>query len=341
MTEITVEALERAGMTQEDLADARADAARAGMAVIRRFVLAEALPGVYAAYGCDPYDGDDLPGALAHAEAFGNAHLDLRRGAPRSRNVPSLPKAQEVAVMRMGEETGMLGESDAHDQPVDLVLVHGSYKEGIYRRTVLGRQQYDAQAIAFPERRLTLLGAATGRPLTVEDHLSAVQYAPWAETEFDLLDTAVHDEFGAVLVGEEIYDEDEHGQPYTSNSGIARRYAQPDGYVVSAPRVNGTRFANTADTHEFTLRVLGVENVLGRAVLGTTTQVYVPFQELDILRAWGLRYGARVRMAGYHDPAWTQPAHVGQEINSVFDQGTMLLAAVRQAQVGTKQGATE
>lgn len=331
--------LEQAGLSQTDLEDRRDEVIRCSYELIDRFVRSEALADVYCAYGETSYDGTDRAGALAYAEDFGNRYLDWRQGTPRRRNAPALPPPQEKALIALGEATGMTGESNAHNLAIDIALVQGSYKESVYRRTQLAAEQHEAQTRLFPDKSLTIVGLGIDRPLTAEDHASKIDYAREAQSEFDLVNGAFEHFFGAHRPVQRQYFHDAFGVAYSASPGIESTYVLSDGGTVTtlkAPKVKGLRFANTEDTHNFAVQALGAENLLGATILGTTTQVYEPFQRADMLRVWGLPFGIQVEMAGYQDPEWTQPAHIGQELNSFFDQGTRLLQAIELEQAKRK-----
>ncbi|HSX06491.1 MAG TPA: hypothetical protein VLG92_02120 [Candidatus Saccharimonadia bacterium] len=330
MTRFSNETLEAAGMNPDEFNDRQVEVILGALRHVRSFVYAKALPGVMRAYGEDSVVARDLKTGLAQVRAFGQEHLDWREGGPRRRDAPTLPPDKASVLVELGEEMGMLGSGNAHGKVVDRLLVQGSYAVGVEERTILAKSHMAHQLRGSSGVVPTVLGLANGRSLTAEDRVEELPYARGAKTEFDVVSAAIRSHFGAEAIGEEIVEADLFGMLF-DEPGEVRRYVLPndggEAVVLRAPKVEGRKegFANTADTHMFAVQALGVENVLGETVLGTTTQVYAGYQRIDMIRKWGLPYAAQVEMAGFYDAEWTQPAHLGQEYKAVMDQATFLM----------------
>jgi hypothetical protein len=172
---------------------------------------------------------------------------------------------------------------------------------------------------------VALLGAA--RPVADSERDATDTYAPGAKDEFDLIVAGAQQALGfrPVAISEERYD-----HPNDSNlSWMVRRFEGSFGsppldvMAVSAPSSDPLRRrANSADTLMF---FLDHEKVtVGSRILMITSQIYVPYTQLEGLRSIGLPRGLRLETIGFPGDripeiqGMSSPNHYLQEVRSTI-----------------------
>jgi len=316
--------LEQHGLLEAELRDAQTDAAHAALQFIDNLIFTDSFHEVCESFGGAGVDNTQRDSRLAAVGRLASRFLDFRQGKPRAEAPkPNLTDWQETALVKLGDELGMTRFSTAFKQPADVLMPHGSYRTGIYERLLWTREHIDVLTDRFPDVKSIVVGATSERGVTDGDKAGPFSFAPYARTERQIMDGGFETLLQAKKSGN--FGDYEQVTKYALPNGLT-------GLTLSAPMIEGSRLPNTADTHIFTAQVLGAEALLGADIVGITTQVYVPFQEADMHRIFGLRYGARVQMVGYRDAAITQPQHIGQEFKAAIDQATKLHQAIKELQ---------
>jgi hypothetical protein len=313
--------LELAGLSRDDLADARADARHSSLAFADRVAATDTFNEVVESFGENPDASAPLAARLHFMGQFASRYLDFRAGKSRAEmDKPPLTDRQEDALKKLGDETGMTGADHAFGVDADVYLVHGSYGPAIHQRLQRAKEHLDVQKLLYPNSQPIVVGASSDRAVTLRDRQRPISMAPYAQTEWGIMSGG----FEYVL--------NARRRNYLSHDPNKRWYDLPNGstgMTLSAPRIEGERgLANTADTQMYAAEVLGAGALIGAKVVGVTTQVYSLFQEADLRRKWGLNYGARVQMAGFHDAEMTQPHHIGAEFKAAIDHTNKLYKAI-------------
>ena len=122
---------------------------------------------------------------------FSNKHLDFRSGKERQQvGTVELTVEQEAAIMATATEFGMQGETNARDNNYDVVTVLGGANQSNLLRVRHAKKQMDRLAEqGNPVPYMILLGSA--RKISEKERENTANYAPGAETEFDLLNGAL------------------------------------------------------------------------------------------------------------------------------------------------------
>lgn len=326
---MTYEIAEKAELAPAELADAKADARRAGLEFIKKIILTDAFHEVASSFA-EPHkpnefcnDNAALAPRLEFMAKFAAQHLDFRQGKSRAdMPKPNLTDRQENALALLGEEAGMVGAQNAFGVDADIYAVHGTYGPAIYSRLVRAKDHLDTQQLLFPTSQPIIIGLASDRPLAPRDSLRPKTMAPYAQNEWGIMSGG----FNYVLGGR-------WQLPKTDDPNV-NWYELPGGstgLALRARKREGERgLANTADTQIYAAEVLGAEALAGAEVVGVTTQVYSLFQEADLRRKWGLEYGSRIHMAGFYDPEMTQPHHIGAEFKAAIDHAGKLYEALEE-----------
>jgi len=181
-----------------------------------------------------------------------------------------------------------------------------------------------------PPKAVVML--ASTRPISDGEREATNTYAPGAETEFDLFVAAAQKESGVGGVGsvggvggagnnfsEERFDD--NGDP--NKCWIIRKYPANDCdiFIVASPSSEPEkRRANSADTYGFFFDNFKPEE--GAEILLTTSQIYVPYQHLEAVRAIAIPHRINLDTIGFI-PEWggalqgmNEPSNYLQEIRS-------------------------
>ncbi len=206
---------------------------------------------------------------------------------------------QRAVVEDCAVQLGLAGVGDPSQRDYDYVLVLGGA-----RLSCLLRPRYAAklmQQSGIRTKAVALLASA--RPVADSERDATDTYAAGAVTEFDLMNA------GGVLAFPLDGDPDRESQEdadHPNSSWAIWRYATSPGAppVISlcAPSSEpGKRRANSADTYEFFLSRFAVPR--GSSLLLVTSQIYVPYQQLEAIRTVALPYELEVETVGF-PPDW-------------------------------------
>jgi hypothetical protein len=302
-------------------------AKEAAIAFLEHLAHAETLPVLVNSFGVEMPENIQTADRLTWLKGFTNEHLDFREGKERQQvEATELSPEQQSAIMATATELGMQGTTEAQKNHYAFVTVLGGANQSNLLRVRHAKAQME-RGVTAPY--MVLLGSA--RKLSDAEKKNVINYAPQAETEFDLLNAALEHEFGVNANDEHVIDMHKPGNLDATDAWKVRSYSLPNGtevLSVSAPLNEGTGRPNTADTYRFMNEVVGRDMLEGQDVLNVTTDLYAPFQEPDALRLLGLPSGAIIETIGYG--GIDRPASMyGQEINSVFNQAVLLQQALQ------------
>ena len=203
----------------------------------------------------------------------------------------------EARVMQNVERLGLTITSNPRRASYDAILVLGGARLSCYLRAVRAAELVQSGTRA---RTIGLLGAA--RPVADSERDATDTYAPGAQDEFDLAMAGGEKAFG---FDRRHFDEQRFEDRETPNAGwFVRRgevaYAGQDLHMVAlaAPSSDPTRRrANSADTLVFFLDHEHIAS--GSLVLLITSQIYVPYVQLEALRTVGIPRQVTVETIGF------------------------------------------
>ncbi len=162
------------------------------------------------------------------------------------------------------------------------------------------------------------------RPISSTERNATDTYAPGAKTEFDLINRGAEIEFNI----EPSFSEERNDDPTNTNKRwIIRRYDKignlPPIVSLCAPSSEpDTRRANSVDTYEFFFNHAQVSP--GSSLLLITSQIYVPYQQLEALRTVALKHNVIMETVGFplewsgNLQGMTGPSNYLQEIRSTI-----------------------
>ncbi len=204
-----------------------------------------------------------------------------------------LTQGQEAAALRAAEQFGLTNANLPQRSTYAAVLVLGGARLSCLLRT---RHAAELLRSGIRARNIVLLGSE--RPIADSERDATDSFAPKAGTEFDLFVAAATQEMG--ITQERCNIQAQGGdRPHTSweirecEAEIETRVI-----IVSAPSSDPEqRRANSADTYAFYLERYGMNRE--DAFLLVTSQVYVPYQQLEALRVLNVPQHVRVETVGF------------------------------------------
>lgn len=235
----------------------------------------------------------------------------------------------ETEIYGVASEFQLTGDSVPKNPHVDAALVMGGANKTPLIRTRYAKKLMGSRLLV-PQK---VIGLGSSRVVGDEERDKAVEYAPDAQTEFDLMCGAFEEVFD-VEIGDghiKTWDEPRLVPELPSECRIARvegdeRLGRPELLVASAAiltnpyrvtRKNGQDFKTLRDraNTEDTLELFGRAGILtaGQSAVLVTTQKFVPFQGAAAMGQLGSR-GIRTEIVGYDSP--TQPDQLLQEMLS-------------------------
>lgn len=177
--------------------------------------------------------------------------------------------------------------------------------------------------------QIVYLGSS--RPVSDAERAKALDYAPGAQTEFDLGCGAIETLLGAQRVDEvsEVRNGDVWGVRYYEYERDGKTRVA---FALSTPQIIGAHRATTHDNYAFFANRAELTANPEETVVAVTTGLYVPGQHLPAVQQLTLPHGIRVETVG-HDANYSgvvrKPAQLLQEIKTAIDRARELAAALK------------
>lgn len=205
-----------------------------------------------------------------------------------------ISQEQEKMVFRGIDKLGLRNVSETDLDWYDYIVALGGA-----RMSCLFRPQYVGQLISqmrkSPKSAVMLSGM---RPIADTERTATDMYAPGAANEFDLINAGAEETFQL----KKEYEERKYCHPNANRSWAIRTYVAPQ-YDFKIQSVSGpssdpeNRRANSADTFAFFVKKEQISP--GSRVLLVTSQIYVPYQQLEAIRTWALPNDVYVETVGF------------------------------------------
>ena len=241
-----------------------------------------------------------------------------------------ITEAQKSAVINGIYALGLIGIHRPSKTDFDYIVALGGA-----RFSCLYRPRYMYKLITeygITAKAAVLLSGM--RPISESERLATDTYAPNAATEYDLINAGGEQSFELPAnYREEIY---HHENP--NKSWAVRTYDTPANvlplFSLSGPSSDPEkRRANSADTYQFFLEKFNVKS--GQKLLLITSQIYVPYQQIEALRTLAVPNGLYIETVGF-PVEWSnqlqgmmEPANYLQEIRSTIQAINRYLDAVK------------
>jgi len=225
-------------------------------------------------------------------------NLSLGSGAARwlSAGTGFSPEV-EARIIADAEDLGLVHDAEPSKRQYDYFLVLGGARLSCQLRPLRAAELIRC---GVEVRNIALLGAA--RPVAQSERDATDTYAPGAVDEFDLIVAGSKEAFGFDTEG---FVEDRYDDPHNKNLSWVIRTLDFDFnqrplrlFAISAPSSDPVhRRANSADTWSFLLDRM--KPVPGSNLLLITSQIYVPYVQLEALRTIALPHGLFVETVGF------------------------------------------
>lgn len=233
-------------------------------------------------------------------------------------------RQQEEEIIKTAKKLGLIGCSKPSKRRYDFILVLGGA-----RMSCLFRMRYAKQLCEqLGVKAKSIIGLSGMRAVMESEREATDTYALGAETEFDLMRSAFMDTFGEIELNEK--EESVNSNLNSSWKKEVYRVSDMDVVLLAAPSGEPEkRRANTSDTFSFFEKQLQVEDK--KNILLITSQIYVPYQQLEAVRILGVPYHHSLETIGFPN-GWSvklqglqKPENYLQEIRSVLQSAGRLL----------------
>lgn len=276
----------------------------------------------------------DLPAdqsdRLSVLQELAQDHWDFRKGAERQAvgwNDELLDQEgseQWNAVFEAADKLGLVADGEPMNKhPNSLVILGGA------NRAPLDRLRYGLEKVASFDQ-IAYLGSS--RKVTEVEREKAADYAPDAQTEFELGCGAFESLLGAKMVDEYTIERD--GDTWGTrlyefeHDGVTKH-----GFVLSTPQQIGDRRATTYDNYKFFADRAELKDDPGHTVVAVTTGFYTAGQHLPGVQELILPYGIQLETIGHsaeYSGAKRKPSQLLQETKSAIDAAVRLEAKLDQ-----------
>lgn len=255
-------------------------------------------------------------------------YWDFRKGAERQEvdwsdeQLDQEGSEQWNTIFTAADELGLVKDSEPiNKNPNYLVILGGANK------APLDRLRYGLEAIDDCEH-VVYLGSS--RAISDAEREKANDYAPDAQTEFDLGSGAFEKLLGAKMTGE--YTIERNGDTWGMRMYEYEMKGQKrTGFVLSTPQTIGERRATTYDNYKFFADRAELDTHPDKTVVSVTTGFYTRGQHLPAIQELTLPYGTTVETIG-HSAEYTgvkrKPTQLLQEIKSAIDASKRLQDAI-------------
>lgn len=245
-------------------------------------------------------------------------------------NAADIPSDQRARILHAARALGLTGSDTPVGRGYDYLLVLGGA-----RLSCLLRPRLAAHLVEQAELRpkvVAFLGSA--RPIAQSERDATDTYALGANTEYELINRGGEIAFG--MSAAKFSEERSEDATNQNRSWAIRRYETGRPYElvsVSAPSSEpDKRRANSVDTYEFFLSQFQVQP--GGSLLLVTSEIYVPYQQLEALRTVAIPHEVVIDTVGF--PAeWggalqgmVEPTNYLQEVRSTIQSADRFIKAL-------------
>lgn len=291
-----------------------------------KFVGNEGLGELAALYGLDLPEGTS--DRLYALQQLGAEHWDFRKGAERQAVnwdealIDEEGSEQHDAIFAAADKLGLVQDTEPKNKhPNSLVILGGANKAPLDRLRYGLEQVEDFDRVAY-------LGSS--RPVSDAEREKAAEYAPNAQTEFDLGSGAFETLLGAKMVDEITIERD--GDTWGMRLYEFERNGETKhGFVLSTPQMIGERRATTYDNYRFFADRAELADDPGHSVVAVTTGFYTQGQHMPGVQELTLPYGTTVETIGHsaeYSGVTRKASQLLQETKAAVDAAVRLDTAI-------------
>ena len=271
---------------------------------------------------------NDQPLDLLRLQKIAAEHWDFRKGAERQTvdwNDTLLDQegsAQWNIIFSAADKLRLVQDTEpTNKKPASLVILGGA------NRAPLDRLRYGLERVE-DFGQVAYLGSS--REISDTEKQKASDYAPNAQTEFDLGCGAFETLLGAEAVDEII--EKRAGDIWGMRLYAFTHHGEAKhGFVLSTPQRIGSRRATTYDNYSFFAERAELASDPLHTVVAVTTGFYKQAQHMPAVRELTLKYGINVETIGHsaqYSGATRKPSQLLQETKRAIDAAVKLQIAL-------------
>lgn len=239
-------------------------------------------------------------------------------------NNDAITAEQKLAVFKGRDNLGLRGISRPVLNDYDYIVALGGA-----RMSCLFRPRFAKCILNCMENAPKAVVLLSGMRLVTDTEREATDtYAPDAQTEFDLINAGAEKVFGL----KREYTEERYCNPNQNKSWAMRIYTASN-YDFPILSVSGPssdpeiRRANSADTFAFFAAKQNIQT--GSKVLLITSQIYVPYQQLEAIRTWAIPNNVYVETIGFPTEWNTSQQGMMKAVNYLQEIRSTIQAANR------------
>jgi hypothetical protein len=229
---------------------------------------------------------------------------------------------QWSTIFEAADKLGLVrGTEPTNKKPNFLVILGGA------NRAPLDRMRYGLENVEDFDQ-IVYLGSS--RELPDAERAKAAEYAPDAQTEFDLGCGAFDTLLGAKMVDEIT---EERGGDIWGMRLYEFEYKgeTKHGFVLSTPRNIGVRRATSYDNYQFFADRAELAQDPSQTVVAVTTGFYTQGQHIPAVQELTMKYGTNVETIGHsaeYSGVKRKPSQLLQETKSAIDAAVRLQQAI-------------
>ncbi len=297
-------------------------------AELSRFASNEGLDELASLYGVELPEG--TLDRLSTLKQLGAEHWDFRKGAERQEVnwdeglIDEEGSEQHDAIFAAADKLGLVQDTEPKNKhPNSLVILGGA------NRAPLDRLRYGLEHVEDFDR-VAYLGSS--RAVSDAEREKAAEYAPEAQTEFDLGCGAIETLLGAKMIDEISIERD--GDTWGMRLyEFERNGEMKHGFVLSTPQMIGKRRATTYDNYRFFADRAELADDPGHSVVAVTTGFYTQGQHMPGVQELTLPFGTTVETIGHsaeYSGVTRKASQLLQETKSAVDAAVRLEAAINE-----------
>lgn len=304
---------EQGPVTPEQLASAELDT----------FVMNEGLSEMAQLFGVEELP-EDRHERLCVLQDVARDHWDFRKGAERQAvdwNHALLDDPDSVqwqTIFGAADKLGLVENTEPENKNPDALVVLGGAN-----KAPLDRLRYGIEAV-HEFGYVTYLGS--NRKVSDAERAKAAEYAPDAQTEFDLGCGAVETLLGAHAT-DEVRTERDGDVWLTRVYEFEKDGATKQAFVLGTPQTIGARRANTYDNYKFFSNRAELAENPDQHIVAVTTGFYSCGQHLPGVQELTARYGTKIETIGHsaeYSGVVRKPAQLLQETKAAIDAAVRL-----------------
>jgi len=271
---------------------------------------------------------DDPTEKLLALQKIAAEHWDFRKGAERQavdwddELLDQEGSEQWNTIFKAADKLGLVQDIEPQNKRPDSLLILGGANKAPLDRLRYGLERVEDFG------QVVYLGSS--RPVSDIERGKAAEYAPDAQTEFDLGCGAFETLLGAKMIDE--ISEERDGDTWGMRLYEYERYGETKhGFVLSTPNLIGGRRATTSDNYRFFADRAELADDSKHTAVAVTTGFYTAAQHLPGVQELTLKYGTSIETIGHsaeYSGVQRKPKQLLQETKAAIDAAVALQEAI-------------